>query len=307
MRGLALLCPGQGSQHPAMLDLALASPAGADAVRRAGTALGEVDLVALARGDGAFANAAAQPLVCAATAATWAALRDLLPAPRLAAGYSVGELAAYGCAGALGVEDLVALAARRAAAMDAASGEPGGLAGIRGLPVGTVALLAAEAGAELAIVNGPDHVVAGGPVAALEVVEARAKAAGAFVHRLPIAVAAHTAALGGAVAPFAAALAASPLADPAIPVLAGISGEPVRTRGDAIATLSRQVAKRIEWARCLAVAREMGCEVFLELGPGSALTRMAAEALPGVAARSVEDFRTAAGVARWVERAVRGG
>jgi [acyl-carrier-protein] S-malonyltransferase len=40
--------------------------------------------------------------------------------------------------------------------------------------------------------------------------------------------------------------------------------------------------------------------VFLELGPGSALTRMVGEALPGAEARSVEDFRTLGGITRWV-------
>src|SRR4051794_28001936 len=48
-----------------------------------------------------FTNATAQPLICAVELATWAALSSQLPSPRVFAGYSVGELAAYGCAGAL--------------------------------------------------------------------------------------------------------------------------------------------------------------------------------------------------------------
>lgn len=307
MSGLAILCPGQGHQHGAMFDLALGDARGAEFARRAGAAAG-VDLVATARrgGDATFENAVAQPLVCAAVLATWAALRDAVTPPRVVAGYSLGELAAYGCAGALAVEDVVALAAWRAALMDAAAPPGTGLVALRGLPLARAEALAAEVGAEIAIVNGPDHCVAGGPADALERLAERARDAGArTVQRLRISVPAHTRLLAAAEAPLAAALAASPLADPAIPVLAGVTGAPVRTRAEAIATLSAQVARRIEWGHCLAAAAELGCSVFLELGPGTALSRMAVEAVPGASARSVCDFRSLDGVARWVDAALR--
>lgn len=306
MSGLAILCPGQGGQHPAMLDLALASRRAAEVVRRAAAVLGE-DPVARVRAGGAglFANAAAQPLVCAAELATWAALREALPAPVLFAGYSLGELAAYGCAGALGPEETVALAVRRSELMDAAAPAGSGLLALRGLPLARAEILAAESGAEIAIANGPDHCVAGGDGAALHRLEQRATEAGATAIQLPVCVPAHTRLLAGAVAPFAEALAGSALADPPVPVLAGVSGAPVRTRAEAIAALSSQLARRIEWARCLAAAGEMGCTAFLELGPGSALARMAAEALPEAPARSVSEFRSLGGIARWVEAALR--
>jgi [acyl-carrier-protein] S-malonyltransferase len=289
-----------------MLELALGSPAGEAVVAAAGAAIG-ADLAALVRAGGPelFRNALAQPLLCAAELATWAALRDALPAPRAVAGYSLGELAAYGCAGALGPADVVALAARRAALMDAAAPPGAGLVALRGIPVASAEALAAGAGAAMAIVNGPDHCVAGGTGDALAALEASAHAAGATVQRLPIAVPAHTPLLAAAVEPFAAALEASALADPRVPVLAGVSGAPVRRRAEAIAALSHGLARRIEWARCLAATTEMGCRVFLELGPGDALARMAAEVVPGAEARSVAGFRSIAGAARWVERALR--
>ena len=305
MSGLCILCPGQGGQRAGMLDLAAATPAGAEAIRRASAASG-LELAALSRGGpGAFRNAVAQPLLCAVQYATWAALRDAVPRPRVVAGYSLGELAAYGCAGALGAEDLVALAARRAAAMDAAARGAGGLLGVRGIPLARTEAIARAAGAAVAILNGPDHAVVGGPDAALRAVEAEAGAAGARVQRLPVDVPAHTPALRAAVEPFAEALGRSALRDPEVPVLAGISGEPVRDRAAAVCALSRQLAERVEWGRCLAAASELGCTVFLELGPGAALARMVEEALPGADVRSVDEFRTAAGVARWVKARLR--
>ncbi len=302
MSGLAVLCPGQGGQRAGMLDLAGGTAAAADVIRRASAASG-LDLAALARDGGpeTFRNAVAQPLLCAVELASWAALRDALPRPRLLAGYSLGELAAYGCAGSLGPEDLASLAAQRAALMDgAAAPAPGGLVAVRGLPLARTEALARGAGAELAIVNGPDQGIVGGPEAALRAVAGEASAAGARVQRLCVDVPAHTSALAAAVRPFRQALSASPLRDPEVPVLAGVSGEPVHDRATAIDALSRQLAERIDWGRCLAVAAELGCTVFLELGPGTALTRMVTEALPWAEARSIDEFRTVAGVARWV-------
>lgn len=308
MSGLAVLCPGQGGQHPAMLELALASPIAAEVVSRAARALGW-DPVARVRqgGPGLFANALAQPLVCLAEVVTWLALRDALPAPRVFAGYSLGELAAYGCAGALAPEETISLAARRAELMDAASPPGSGLVALRGLPLPRAAALARDAGAQLAIRNGPDHLVFGGGPDALADLERRATSAGATAVRIPVSVPAHTPLLSGAVGPFAAALARSALADPPVPVLAGVSGAPVRTRAGAIAALSEQLARPLEWASCLAAASELGCTVFLELGPGSALARMVADALPDAAVRSAAEFRSLAGVARWVEASLRRG
>jgi [acyl-carrier-protein] S-malonyltransferase len=304
--GLAVLCPGQGGQHAEMLDLALATARGAEVVSRAAAALGW-DPVARVRagGPGLFANAVAQPLVCLAEVATWLALRDAVPAPRVLAGYSLGELAAYGCAGALGPEDAVSLATRRAELMDALSPPGAGLVALRGLPLARAAALARAAGAEVAIRNGPDHCVVGGGPGALAEVERRAASAGATAVRIPVCVPAHTSLLSGAVAPFADALARSGLARPPVPVLAGVSGAPVRTREAAIAALSTQLARPIDWASCLAAASELGCTVLLEIGPGSALARMAAEALPAAQVRSAAEFRSLDGVARWVEAALR--
>jgi [acyl-carrier-protein] S-malonyltransferase len=41
---------------------------------------------------------------------------------------------------------------------------------------------------------------------------------------------------------------------------------------------------------------------IVELGPGSALCRIARDAMPGVDARSVSDFHSLAGFIAWVKR-----
>ena len=89
---LGILCPGQGAQHPAMLDPLRAEPEAERVLALAGAVLGAspADLLASSGGE-LFANVIAQPLICAVELAMWAALASRLPTPRVFAGYSVGE------------------------------------------------------------------------------------------------------------------------------------------------------------------------------------------------------------------------
>jgi [acyl-carrier-protein] S-malonyltransferase len=219
------------------------------------------------------------------------------------AGYSVGELASYGCAGALDAGELASLAIARAAAMDAASVRPGGLIALRGLPRAEVAALCADRAAWIAIVNGEGAFVIGGDAAGLDAIADRAIEQGAQATRIDVRVAAHTPLLVAAIEPFRSALEHSSLRAPEVPVVAGVNGAMVTTRGRAIAALAAQLATTIEWSRCLDTLYERGCRVLLELGPGNALARIAREFLPDdVDARSVSEFRSLDGVMSWLRR-----
>jgi len=301
----ALLCPGQGAQHPGMLNIATHHAVSAEVLRAATAALGE-DLHAwLADPVLLFENARAQPLVCISQLAWWAALREQLPSPIAFAGYSVGELAAYGVADALDTAALASLARDRARLMDAAaSAEPGGVIALRGLSRAAAAEMCAGKRAFIAIVIDEDAYVIGGTQSALDAVTETARRASAQVTCLRVGVASHTPLLAAAAAGFRTALEASPLSAPARPVVAGIDSSWVVTRGRAIGALSEQIARTIEWSRCIDALYERGCRVFLELGPGAALSRMVRKRLHRVEARSVDEFRAPAAVAAWVARSV---
>ena len=305
MSGLAILCPGQGAQHPEMFALLAEHKAAAD-VLKVGAGILDGDPAAVTRripAEGLFANAFAQPLICMAEMAMWFALRDSLPTPRVFAGYSVGELAAYGCSGALDAKQTLDLAVKRAALMDEASGAGHGLIAVRGMAAGRVEALCAHFGVEVAIVNGPDHFVVGGTTKNLLPLAERAAGCGAqTVRQLPIDVASHTSAMAEAGSRYADALSAADFSDPPIPVLAGISGEVVRNRARAVKTLAQQLSHPLDWAACMESVIEMGCGVVLELGPGNALTRMFKETFPGVRARAAEEFRSLRGVVDWVNK-----
>jgi [acyl-carrier-protein] S-malonyltransferase len=303
--GLVILCPGQGAQHVQMFDLLRGEPAAAPVLDAAGDLLG-ADLRALPESTLAghlFDNPIAQPLICAAAVGAWQALRSLLPPPLLFAGYSIGELAAHGCAGTLPAETVIRLARTRAQLMDACTAARGGMLAIKGLRQPVVEALCLGSGAEIAIHNAADHFVIGGPVAVLDVLAEAAIGRGArLARRLQVNVISHTTRLCSVSAAFAEALAAAPLDDPPVPVLAGMDGAPVRTRAGAINALSAQLSQSIRWRDCMEAALEMGGQVFLELGPGNTLTRMLQEMAPDVAARSLAEFRSVSGAAAWANR-----
>ena len=305
MTRLALLCPGQGSQHRGMFDMLRddANAAASMAQWNLDELLGAPLDYLLSQEKLLYANRHAQPLIVAATLAAWEGLRSLLPAPALVAGYSVGELAAYGVAGAIDCCDVIDLATARARLMDECAGRTPAQAmlAVSGVPVHGALLDSLPL--SIAIETGDDSAIAGCLHADLLAIDSCVRQAGGRVCRLPVEVASHTPWMESAAQSFEAMLRHSRFADPAVPVLAGISAERVTRRDDAIALLSRQVAETIRWADCMDAMVEAGIDIALELGPGSSLSRMLAARHPHIRCRSVFEFRSLEGAARWVERA----
>jgi [acyl-carrier-protein] S-malonyltransferase len=255
-------------------------------------------------GDERFTNRIAQPAIVAATLAMWTALRDTIAQPALVAGYSIGELSAYGVAGALDPSEAIRLAMERARLMDAclAGGSKQGMVALSGMPSGSMDDLLEQFQFHAAIVTGDDALVAGGPAEGREALAQAAAAAGGHATVLPVEIASHTPLLQGAVAPFATLLAGARWNLPAFPVLSGISAEPVFDGRKAMAELPRQIAEPIRWRECMDACGEAGVTVALELGPGAALSRMLQSRNPNIACRSVAEFRSLDGIRIWLER-----
>ena len=300
---LAILCSGQGAQHPAMLDLIADHPAAAEVIEAGESELGLNLRDVLAQGDDIFRNAIAQPLICLSQLALWTALRQDARGPAAFCGYSVGELGAYACAGALDAAELARIAAARAALMDqAAAATHGGMLALQGLRRDEVALLCEGHRAWIAIAIGEDEFVIGGEDAALQLLSTAFAERGARLTRLRVGLASHTPLLSDAVPPFRVELIASSLTDPGTPVVAGIDATWVVRRETAIEKLAQQLDRTIEWAGCMDMLYERGCRVFLELGPGRALARMAQARFADVDARSADDFRSIDGLSSWLAK-----
>jgi [acyl-carrier-protein] S-malonyltransferase len=292
---LMLLCPGQGAQDAAMFDMARQDPRAGAFVDACATEAGATDI---------FANQVAQPLIVAATLAMWQALAPRMPVPVLTAGYSIGEVAAHAVAGALDSAEAVSLARERARLMDqAALTHPGqAMASAGGLPLARTRQLAGQHGLHVAIVTGEDTCIVAGDGDGIAALESEMLAAGGRYQRLPVAVASHTPLMAAAVAPFAARLESASYRSYACPVLSGIDASRVLDKQRAVEHLSRQLAEPILWSACMDAALEAGVTVALELGPGSSLSRMLRGRHPGIACRSVSEFRTLDGIICWLER-----
>lgn len=295
----AIFCPGQGAQHAAMFALTEHNSVQAIPSWRTET-LQDI----LADPAALFANRTAQPLIASVGLTRWQALRSRLPLPSLIAGYSVGELTAYGVAGALDSATVISLAEVRAAAMDdcVEAGKPQGMLAISGLMAAQVLPILQQYGLAVAIQNDSDRLVVGGLAGDCILAESALLALGAVCQRLPVAVASHTPLMKSAAIIFAAALAQSAWSPMMTPVLAGIDGHKVRTTAKAIIALQTQMTATIHWQDCMDACVENGIEVILELGPGHALSRMMTARHPAVACRSLDEFRSLSAAGDWLLR-----
>ena len=303
MTALAILCSGQGRQGRGMFDLVADAPEARSVFEAAASVLGGRDPreVAATDDDAALhANATAQVLCCAGALAVWAVLQPKLDSPLVVAGYSVGEVAAWGVAGALQPAAVFDVVARRAALMDEATDAPSGLLAVRGLSPAALDALCREADVHVAIRNAPDRVVVGGRRDALDRAGKAAEAQGASVTAIPVGVPSHTPLLRGASEKFGAFLCdLGDVRTPDVRLLSGIDGAAVFDVRDGLDKLGQQVARTVDWAACMDACRAAGATRALELGPGNALARMMGDVIGERDSRSVADFRSLDGVLRW--------
>ncbi len=309
MNPFAIVCSGQGAQT---LDLFEAFPFGAkgrgmkEQILASGSLPPEV-AAWLAQPQAQptliYQDHYAQPLLCLFQAMVWAELADRLPTPQLVAGYSLGELSAYGCAGALAPEDVVGLASIRAQVMDAAAPE-GKLIAVTGLAVERAAALAREHGGHVAIIVGGDHCILGCLAENANVIVAALQTEARSVVPLHVSIASHTPLLEAAVAPFREALLARKCGPFHMPVLAGVNATPIVTQTEMVRWLPEQIHRTVRWDMVMSRLEEAYCRVILELGTGNQLAHMALAEAFKPEARSVTEFRTVDGIVSWVEKSL---
>ncbi len=278
-----LLCPGQGAQKVGMgKDLGAAFPAAREVFQAVDDALG----VALSKlmwdgpEDELTLTHNAQPAILTHSLAVWAVVEPALNAVA-GAGHSLGEYSAYAAAGALSATDAARLVRRRGELMyDAGQARPGTMAAVIGLEAGQVSDVCAEASGEGDVVvaanlNAPDQAVISGDPGAVERAGERLKESGAKrVLPLKVSGAFHSPLMEPAAEGLRTELAGVEFAEPAFPVIANASAEPVRDAAAARTLLGQQLTAPVRWVESMqrAVA-EAGDEVtFVEVGPGAVLS-----------------------------------
>jgi len=291
---LVVACPGQGAQSPGMLTPWLELPGFAASISRAGEVTG-LDLVAhgtTSDADTIRDTAVAQPLLVASALASLRAVLDIGPDAPLgaavagqvdvAAGHSVGELAAAAVAGVLTDDEALSLVAVRGAAMArAAAVTPTGMSAVLGGDPDDVLAALSEHGLVPANVNGGGQVVAAGTLEALAAFAA-APPARTRVIALQVAGAFHTEHMAPAVDELRSAAANVEPGTPGVTLLTNRDGSAVDSGERALELIVAQVANPVRWDLCQTTLQALGVTALLEVAPGGVLTGLARRTLPGV-------------------------
>ncbi|MBI2298746.1 MAG: ACP S-malonyltransferase [Armatimonadetes bacterium] len=303
---LALVFPGQGSQHVGMGTTAAAhSPAATAALREADEVLGFALTRLMVDGpeEELKATEVAQPALLAAGYANWLAVRELLPEPAFVAGHSLGEYTALVIAGALDYPTALRLVRRRGELMrDAAAARPGGMAAVMGLDAAVVAELCAAAPGVVAPANynAPGQVVVSGEPAALAAAGEAAKAAGGKVIELAVSGAFHSPLMQPAAEALREELAVAAFNHAAVPVVQNVTAAAEIAPAALREGLARQVTGSVRWTESVLAMRDAGVTRMVEGGPGKVLTGLLRRIAPEVRGYALDGAAALEGLAEWL-------
>ncbi|MGE5596979.1 MAG: ACP S-malonyltransferase [Hyphomicrobiales bacterium] len=288
-RRVALIFPGQGSQHVGMGErLAKVSKAARDVFRRADEVLDmKISKLCFEGPEDELESTVNQQPATFVTSIAWlAALQerwaqlDQKIEPYMFAGHSMGEFTAAVAAGSLSFEEGALLVKERGILMDEAGKEfPGGMASILGLSEATVAEICQEASREgyvgLATSNCEGQNVISGALKPLKLaMELAEKARARKVVRLPITIASHSPLMSKASEGMNRLLQKLPMRDPAAPLVGNVNADLLETQPEVYEELRDQLMMGVRWQKSVEEMKAQGVDLFIEAGPGNVLTRL---------------------------------
>lgn len=287
---LALIFPGQGSQHVGMGHLlADAEPAAADIFAQADEVLGFALTRLMREGpeEELTETKNAQPAILTHSVATLRVAGARLSDAAFAAGHSLGEFSAYVAAGSLSFEDALTTVRLRGEVMfDAGLERPGTMAAVLGLGEAEIEDVCARVDAGIcqpANFNSEGQVVISGDIAGVEQAGALLKEAGAKrVVPLNVSGAFHSALMEPAAEALRKKLESVELRDPSFPVISNVRAEPVTRGAEARELLVKQLTSPVRWSASIGTMLAAGVDRFVEVGPGNVLKGLNRRNAPGV-------------------------
>ncbi len=277
---IALLFAGQGAQTVGMgRDLAEQFPVAADLFRQA---------------DGVVGRKLSEIAWSVHGLACLSILRELAGSFPIggSAGLSLGEMTAHAAAGTFDFAIGLKLVQRRGELMDeACAATNGAMAAMIGGDESAVRALAADADVDVANINAPGQIVISGEKAKVEIAVGLAKEHG--IRRatlLNVAGAYHSRLMEGAYQKLGAVLSHVPVQPPRFPVISNVTGAEATTPIEIRRTLQDQVTGTVRWLDCMERLAELGCDFFIELGPGGVLAGLLRRIRKDVDVMGVSDF-----------------
>jgi len=190
-----------------------------------------------------------------------------------AAGLSLGEITAYAAADTFDFASGLKLVQRRGELMDeACAATNGAMAAMIGADENVVRQLAADEDVDIANINAPGQIVISGERAKVEAAIGLAREYG--IRRatlLNVAGAYHSRLMESAYEKLGAALQHVTVQSPRFPVISNVTGEEVETPIEIRQTLQDQITGTVRWMDCVERLAGLGCDFFIELGPGGVL------------------------------------
>jgi [acyl-carrier-protein] S-malonyltransferase len=240
----------------------------------------------------------AQPAVVAVSLACFRILEAMGVTFAATAGHSVGEYAALAAAGVIDVETALSLLRVRGRLMQSAGDtRPGTMAAVMGITFDQVEDLCAKAREgdilEIANINSPDQVVISGDVSAVGRAVALAPSLGAK-RAVPLAVSAafHSPLMGPVAEELARELDGAEFRDAKMPVILNVTGMQAVSAEEIRAALKRQLMSRVHWLQSVQEMIGMGIGVFIEAGPGTALSGMVRKISKDVEVSNFQDMKS---------------
>jgi [acyl-carrier-protein] S-malonyltransferase len=303
---IALTCPGQGAQTPGFLAPWLELESFKHEIEKYSAIL-EMDLIHF--GTEAVAETIkdtkiAQPLIVAASMASYAVLVEALKDDSLfkgVAGHSVGEIAAASIAGVMDTEAALKFVKARGEQMaQAATLEASSMAAVVGGEQEIVLDHLSNLGLFAANYNGKGQIVAAGSSAKIQELLA-SPPPGTRLVGLAVAGAFHTAFMETAKVELGSLASSIRTENPKLLIWSNSDGARVDSGDKFLELLINQVSNPVRWDLTMDSMVSDGVSAVIELLPGGTLTGIAKRAMPGVATlalKSPEDLEKAVAFVR---------